>query len=136
MYIEDTIDFERLEEISNDSFEVLWINMRMSRLPRGFSNLVIGTFYHPPSADAPAMLDYLSSCLSALESRFSNYGFIILGDFNRLNISRLKYNYNLRQLINFPTRGKNTLDLVLTNLHNVNLLLQSFRSVSPDLHQC
>ena len=42
---------------------------------------------------------------------------IILGDFNRLNISRLKYNYNLRQLINFPTLGKNTLDLVLTNLH-------------------
>jgi hypothetical protein len=117
MYIEDAIDFERLDEISNDLLEVLWINMRMSRLPRGFSNLFIGTVYHPSSADAPAMLDYLSSCLSTLESRFSNCGFIILGDFNRLNISRLKYNYNLRQLINFPTRGKNTLDLVLTNLH-------------------
>jgi hypothetical protein len=48
MYIEDAIDFERLDEISNDLFEVLWINMRMSRLPRGFSNLVIGTVYHPP----------------------------------------------------------------------------------------
>jgi hypothetical protein len=34
MYIEDAIDFERLDEISNDLFEVLWINMRMSRLPR------------------------------------------------------------------------------------------------------
>jgi hypothetical protein len=74
-------------------------------LPWGFRNLVIGTVYHPPSTDAPAMLDYLSSCLSALESRFCNCGFIILGDFNRLNISRarLKYNYNLHQLINFPT---------------------------------
>ena len=98
MYIEDAIDFERLDEIIYDLFEVLWINMRMSRLPRGFSNLVIGTVYHPPSADAPAMLDYLSSCLSALESRFSNCGFIILGDFNRLNISCLKYNYNLREV--------------------------------------
>jgi hypothetical protein len=117
MYIEDAIDFERLDEISSDLFELLWINMRMPRLPRGFSNLVIGTVYHPPSAGAPAMLDYLSTCLSALESRFSDCGFIILGDFKRLNISRLKYNYNLRQLINFPTPGKNTLDLILTNLY-------------------
>jgi hypothetical protein len=42
------------------------------RARTGNPPLVIGTVYHPPSADAPAMLDYLSSCLSALESRFSN----------------------------------------------------------------
>jgi hypothetical protein len=62
------------------------------------------------------MLDYLSNCLSLLESRFLNCGRIILGDFNKLNVSRLKSCYNLKQLVNFPTRGNNTLDIVKTNL--------------------
>lgn len=76
-------------------FEVLWINLHMLRLPRGYNNLVIGTVYHPPSADGPAMLNFLSTCLSTLESRFTNFG---------LNISRLTYIYNF--------------DLVLINLHD------------------
>ena len=90
--------------------------MNMTRLPRGFNNLVIRTIYHPLGADGPAMLDYLSCYLSTLESRYPNCGLILLGDFNKLPVSRLNYNYNLRQLIKFPTRGRNTLDLVLTNL--------------------
>ena len=117
MYIKDSIRFELLDTISNEQFEVLWINLNLPRLPRGYNNLVIGTVYHPPSADNLAMLNYLMNCLSTLESLFSNCAFIILGDFNRLNISQLKSNYGLRQLVNFPTRGRNTLDLVLTNLH-------------------
>ena len=118
MYIKDSIRFELLETISNEQFEVLWINLNnLPKLPRGYNNLVIGTVYHPPSADNLAMLNYLMNCLSTLESLFSNCAFIILGDFNRLNISQLKSNYGLRQLVNFPTRGRNTPDLVLTNLH-------------------
>lgn len=117
MYIENSIKFKEIKDISNDLFEVLWISMYNRRLPRGFNNLVIGCVYHPPNADGPAMQDYLSNSLSTLESRFSNCGFIILGDFNKLNVSRLKHNYNLRQLVSFPTRGQNTLDLVLTNLY-------------------
>ena len=110
MYIKDSIRFELLETISNEQFEVLWVNLNLPKLPRGYNNLVIGTVYL-------AMLNYIMNCLSMLESLFSNCAFIILGDFNRLNISQLKSNYGLRQLVNFPTRGRNTLDLVLTNLH-------------------
>ena len=51
----------------------------MTRLPTGFNNLIIGTIY-PPGADEPAMLDYLSCCLSTLESRNPNSGLILLGD--------------------------------------------------------
>ena len=52
-----------------------------------------------------------------MESCFPNCGFIILGDFNKLNTSRLRTGYDLKQLVNFPTRGNNTLDIVLTNLN-------------------
>ena len=57
----------------------------------------------------------MSSCLSTLESRFPNCGLIALGDFNKLNISTLTYNYNMRQLVNLPTRSSSILDLALTN---------------------
>ena len=60
------------------------------------------------------------NCLSTLESPFSNCASNISGDFNRLNISQLKSNYGLRQLVNFPRRGRNTLDNVLTNLYEYN----------------
>jgi exonuclease III len=99
IYIKDLTNYERINDLNNDHFEALWINLRMPRLPRGFNNLVIGTVYHPPSTNGPAMLDYLSSCLSSLESRFPNCGLIILGDFNRLSISRLIHSYNLCQLV-------------------------------------
>ena len=90
----------------------------MTQLPRGFNNLIIRTIYHPPGADRLAMLDYLSCCLSTLELRYPNCGLILLGDFNKLPVSKLNYNYNLCQLMKFPTRGRNTLDLVVTNLYD------------------
>lgn len=43
---------------------------------------------------------------------------ILLGDFNKVNISRLKRNFLLKQIVNFPTRDQNKLDLILTNLND------------------
>jgi exonuclease III len=107
IYIKDLINCESINDLNNDQFDVLWINLHMSRLPRAFNNLVIGTVYHPSSTDGPPMLDYLSSFLSTFESCFPSCGLIILGDFNRLSISRLIHHYNLHQLINFPMKRQN-----------------------------
>ena len=41
-----------------------------------------------------------------------------MGDFNRLQATWLRNNYNLKQIVNFPTRGERKLDLVLTNLQD------------------
>ena len=70
VYIKDSIAFTVLDELYDSSFEILWINTRPNRMPRGITNMIIGTVYHPPSADNSDMLDYLSNCLSFLESRF------------------------------------------------------------------
>ena len=96
----------------------MWCKIQCNRLPRGFSCLVIGVVYHPPSADDNAMITYLLNCLSYIESTFSNAAVMIVGDFNRLDISQLTTGYNLKQLVKFHTRGERTLDLVLTNLGN------------------
>lgn len=41
---------------------------------------------------------------------------MVLGDLNQLNVSRLKSNFDWKQIIHFPTGGRNTLDKILINM--------------------
>jgi hypothetical protein len=62
------------------------------------------------------LINYLYEALTTIEARFTNCGIIILGDFNKLNLSRLKNSFKLCQIVKFPTHGSSSLDLVLTNM--------------------
>ena len=57
------------------------------------------------------MLDYLSNCLSLLESRFPKCAFIILGDYNKLNLLKLRSCYNLKRLSFLRVETTRTLDI-------------------------
>ena len=117
MYIKNGLKFSRLHEYEyNTSNEVLWCKLQPHRLPRGYSCLIIAVVYHPPTSDDEYLNSYLLDTLGIIESSFPQAAVIITGDFNRLNISHLKCQFQLKQLINFPTRGEAILDLILTNL--------------------
>ncbi|EDO26094.1 predicted protein [Nematostella vectensis] len=68
IFIKDSIKYQVLEDLMDDEFEVLWIQLRPSRLPRGITSIVVGLVYHPPSAADMPMLEYLHSCLSTMEA--------------------------------------------------------------------
>ena len=78
-YIKDSIQFSLLDDLSKPSFEVIFVKTRPNRLPMGFSNVIVGTVYLPPSSS------YLWNCLSIIESKYSNCGILLLGDFNKLD---------------------------------------------------
>ena len=99
--IKDNINFTALDDLQDESFEALWIKLQPERLPRGYNCIVLGTIYHPSRANNSAILEYLWKCLSTTESRFSNCLLNSLG---------------LKQIVNFPTRGKGFLDWIFTNL--------------------
>ena len=102
-----------------EGLRVIWTQIRPSRLPRGITSIVIGVVYHPPNAADPPMLDYLYDCLSLIKARHPGCGIILLGDFNKTlfkKSSRLSNSFDLKQIVTFPTRGRNTLDPVFTNL--------------------
>ena len=103
----------------DENFEVLWVKICPPRLPRGISSFVVGIVCHPPRAGYSdrQMSDYLLESLSKIEALFPDCGLVILGDFNNLNSTRLKNAYGLKQIVPFPTRGQNHLDLVFTNLN-------------------
>ena len=61
-------------------------------------------------------MEYLIKCLSTIASCYPNCGILIAGDFNILQITRLRNNFQLKQMVHFPTRGRRTLDLILTNI--------------------
>ena len=99
------------------SIEVLWCKLCPRRLPRGFSYLVVGVVYHPPTADDEQMINYLINTLSEIESSVPNAAIILAGDFSCLNTAQITIQFHLKQLVKFPTRGERTLDLILTNLN-------------------
>ena len=95
---------------------MLWAKLRPARLPKGCNSIVVGTLYHLPNASDPAIMEYLMKCLSTIESCYANCGYLIAGDFNRLQITRLRNNFQLKLMVHFPTRCRRTLDLILTNI--------------------
>ena len=115
MFIKDSIISQELTELQSDEHEVLWLNVRPRRLPRGFSSIIIGVVYHPPSADNESMHDYIRDCLTKIEALHQNCGIIIAGDFNKFEQERYAF-ISPETLINFPTRGANMLDQIFTNL--------------------
>ena len=113
MYVKDTIPYSVLKDFEGESnilyLEVVWVKLRPTQLPRGGSTIVIGVVYRPPNAVNSMMLDYLSKYLRDLESRYLNCEIFVLGDLNKLNDTRLKSNFKLKQIEQFPRRGQSTL---------------------------
>ena len=99
--------------------EVLWADVKPRRLPRGFSNIIVGMVYQPPDANDVTKRDYLLSCLESLEARYPNCAFVLAGDFNRSLlplIHSVVKAFHLKPVVDFPTRGDRTLDQIFTNI--------------------
>ena len=119
--------FKQINDINCcDNHEILWLYISPNRLPRGYSNIIIGVIYHPPSDNDALIRDHLFSSLTTIESKYPNCGILLAGDFNRLNINSLLRQFRLKQLVKVPTRNNATLDLLLTNLHEHYELSQAF----------
>ena len=61
------------------------------------------------------MLNHVTTTLTSIEGQCPGCGIFYCGDFNRLNIKHLAKLFKLKQFVDQPTRGDQTLDLVLTN---------------------
>ena len=118
MFIKDMLKFTVLENLQEVDFEALWIKILPSRLLRGYNSNVVGTIYHPPRSNDQAMREYLIRCLLYIESHYCNCGVVIAGNFNRLETTRLQNSFKLKPIVNFPTQGVATLDLILTNIND------------------
>ena len=119
LYVKSSIKCSVLTDYLHPDIEVLWADLRPSRLPRGFPNIFVGVIYRYPDADDATMKEYLISSLVSLEASYPNCAFILAGDFNRTFLPMVQSavkSFNLKPTVKFPTRGDRTLDQIFTNL--------------------
>ena len=74
---------------------------------------------HPPKADDISILDHLLKSLALVESKYRKCGFLISGALNRLDINRLLTHFHVKQIVKVPPHKDATLDLVVTNMHEL-----------------
>ena len=118
MYVKDSTQCKVLSDLHHEDLEALWADLRSIRLPRGFSNIIVGVVYQPPDANDSAMGDYLVTSLMSLEANFSNCAIILAGDLNKLLLPMVQSAvkaFDPKPTVSFPTRGNNTLDQIFTN---------------------
>lgn len=130
--VREGVQFIVLEDLSTNC-EILWVKLIPSR--RGDRPTVICAYYRPDVSDEPSLKAFEESLQKAAPLlRSSNV--IIAGDLNfpgfdwdhtsikpstphaglHKRFLDLLHDHSLVQLVTFPTRGDNTLDLVVTNI--------------------
>ncbi len=88
--------------------ETLFINCKPFYSPREFCSFILVSVYIPPQAHVSSALQKLADQITEKEQQHPDSVLIILGDFNKANLSRELPKY--RQHIACPTRDSNILD--------------------------
>ena len=68
-YLAATLVYNRLLDVEDDVHEVLWIRMRLNKLPIKYASIIIACIYHPPGSDNVSMSDYLIATLGNILRR-------------------------------------------------------------------
>lgn len=82
--------------------------------------MIVAVVYHPhwKGTENDLMREHLFQTLQVVESRFPNCAIIVVGNFSRLHTKSIDRHFQLKQMVNIPTRKDATLDYILTNLHH------------------
>ena len=92
--------------------------IRRPKMPREHQQVTLGTIYHPPVSDDWAMLNHIIQSLDYICRHHPYTSIVIMGDFNKIKDSHLKRTYNLKQIVELPTRGNSILDNIYNNVPN------------------
>ncbi len=101
-------DVTVLKKMCCYDLETLFINCKPFYSPREFCSFILVSVYIPPHANARSALQKLADQITETEQQHPDSVLIILGDFNKANLSRELPKY--RQHITCPTRDSNILD--------------------------
>ena len=126
VWVKTGVAVVQLEQPARGGHEIVWLKVR----DRGARNIILGAAYRPGSCSYSdiSLLEYVDEYLASLD-RTDSY-IVMAGDFNVHNESWLHSSHTttagqfledvcithgLTQHVDFPTRGVNTLDLVLSD---------------------
>ena len=94
IFIHKNIPATKLDVKVPEHLEVLWVTVRPKWLPRTISNIIICGIYYPGSSSIYAppqdeLVLYLAESVQQFMNRYARPLFMIMGDFNDLNIGEI-----------------------------------------------
>ena len=95
--------------------------------------------YYPPgqtAANDTSMIDYLTNGIDSILQSYPSAGIIIAGYFNRMKLGPLCNRFDLRKIVKKPTRGKNVLDQIVSNMSPLFQEVQYLPPLGRSDHQC
>ena len=106
-----------------EHIESFWISTRPNWLPRSFSVNIVAGVYYPGSGsyyapDQEDILLHLTDTLHKLCQKYVNLLFMIMGDFNDLDVNEICDSCKLKQVVNIPTRERVIPDIIIINSDN------------------
>ncbi len=110
-------DVAVLKKMCCSDLETLFINCKPFYSLREFCSFILVSVYIPPQAHMSSALQKLADQITDTEQQHPDSVLIILGDFNKANLSRELPKY--RQNVTCPTRDSNILDYYYTAIKEV-----------------
>ena len=124
VYVSSSIWAKRPEnqELREAITELLWVELRPSRLPWPISAVLFGAVYHPPQASAEdnnRLRDHIQEVVDFCLLQHPDCLVCVAGDFNptstNFSASFLKQSCGLAQIVHIKTHDTGTLDWCLAN---------------------
>lgn len=133
MRIRKTYSYEILFQETSNHFEILWI-----KITRDTEEFHIGSVYHPPANFPYEVSDLINTLFDQIEEirKQTSANIFLCGDFNKIDEKEISTATGLKQIVKTPTRGKNTLDFVFTNIKNLYENPEIFSSLLNSDHRC
>lgn len=138
-YVNKSLSVERMVDLEEENKEVIWLLLKPHRTPRPYSAIIVAVVYYPPgqtAQQAAEMNEYLTNCIDSLQHERPSSWIVITSDFNQLKLNRLCNRFNLRKCVTKPTRGRNILDQILTNMVNLFDTVCHLPPIGRSDHQC
>ena len=138
-YVNANAPTTHLRNLEEDNKEVLWLLLKPPRTPRTFSAiLVVGV--HFPSGQSleneREWNEYITRGVDSVLRDFPSASVCVMGDFNQMKLNTLCTRFNLKKSVRAPTRGKNVLDQLLTNMSDFYDEVMHLPLVGRSDHQC
>ena len=116
LYVKSTIPTQHLDIEIPHKLECIWMKICPHRLPREVPCIIVAAVYNPPKSRAEKrLLEHIAHTATVFKSKYLNCGFMICSDFNNADISSI-HDSELVNVVRQPTRGNNTVDLIISNL--------------------
>ena len=116
------IPCERRFDLESPDFECLWLWLRSYRLPKTVTGIALCAVYNAPGKSAEKqrnLCDYIIRTSDFVRNQHPDSALVFLGDFNQLDVSDTTSHLDLNQIVDSPTRGVNTFDLIICNIQNL-----------------